>query len=131
MYYYDLRKVAYEYEQAEEYLVAGDKENAIKHYQLAIDNYNYADNECVCSPHTKFIIEVTGKRRKHLDILSIVDASSWKIDMLRNGDSQKIGEHKSGWWKCLRQCIRNMKNHLLLYSQMRHTEESAQENPPC
>lgn len=100
--HYDVRNVAYEYEQAEEYLAAGDVENAIKHYQLAIDNYNLADNEEVCSPYTKFPIEVTGKRIKYLSLIAMEGEASWKIEKLSKKATLKQDGQISGWWRRLR-----------------------------
>lgn len=53
---YDIRNVGYKYMMAEECRNNGDIENAVKHYESAINNYEYCDNEYILSPSSPYSI---------------------------------------------------------------------------
>ena len=52
--YYDIRNVGYEYLLAERCLQAKEYEQAIAHYQAAIDNYENVDNEYLQDPDEEY-----------------------------------------------------------------------------
>jgi hypothetical protein len=83
-YYYDILKVDEEYEIAKLYEKRGDIWHAIKHYQLAVDNYQFADNEYLVSPDSSYIIQwADGTVESHSGVVSTVNKSYRKLRKLR------------------------------------------------
>ena len=83
---YDIRNVGYEYLIAETCANNGDIENAIKHYQSAIDNYEYADNEYLLNPDSPYsITECDGSTQSFPSVNEMVDESYMKIERLSKG----------------------------------------------
>ena len=65
---YDIMNVGHEYIMAEKCRKDGDVENAIKHYQSAIDNYKYDDNEYTLSPDSPYEITELGETISFLSV---------------------------------------------------------------
>jgi hypothetical protein len=83
-YYHDIMKVDEEYEIAKLYEKRGDIKHAIEHYQLAVDNYQYADNEYLLSPDSSYIIKwADGTVESHSGVESTVNKSYRKLRKLR------------------------------------------------
>lgn len=80
---YDIRNVGYEYMMAEQCRKDGDKENAIKHYQSAIDNYNNADNEYMLSPNSPYEITELGETISFPSVNEMVSDSYKRIRKLK------------------------------------------------
>lgn len=83
---YDIRKVAYEYMMAEILRKEGDLDNAIKHYQSAIDNYEYADNEYLLDPDSPYTETVDGETVSYPSAKELAEKSYvkiWKLECRR------------------------------------------------
>lgn len=82
---YDIRNVGFEYMQAVSCAKNGDIEKAIKHYQSAIDNYEYADNEYILSSDSPYTItEYDGSTQSFPSVSHMVEESYRGIRKLRN-----------------------------------------------
>lgn len=81
---YDIRNVGYEYMQAVSCVEKGDIENAIKHYQYAIDNYDNADNEYILPPDSPYTIMEYGSTQSFPSVKRMVEESYRKIRELRH-----------------------------------------------
>lgn len=82
---YDIRNVGLEYMQAVSCAKNGDIENAIKHYQSDIDNYEYADNEYILSSDSLYTItEYDGSTQSFPSVSHMVEESYRGIRNLRN-----------------------------------------------
>ena len=80
-----IRNVGFEYMQAVSCAKNGDIENAIKHYQSAIDNYEYADNEYILSSDSPYTITAYDRSTQSCPIVSpLVDESDRAISKCRN-----------------------------------------------
>ena len=80
---YDIMNVGHEYMMAEKCRKDGDVENAIKHYQSAIDNYKYADNKYTLSPDSPYEITDLGETIsfpsvKKWCLIRIKELGNWK-----------------------------------------------------
>jgi tetratricopeptide (TPR) repeat protein len=95
-YHYDIMKVGDEYEIAKVYERRGDREKAIKHYQLAVDNYQYADNEYLLSPDSSYqITSDDGSTETVPSVNSMVRKSYKKLRKLRKKGTKDRRDYES------------------------------------
>lgn len=77
---YDIRNVGFEYIQAVSCAKNGEIENAIKHYQSAIYNYENADNEYILTPDSSYTItEYDGSTLSFPSVNHMIEESYRKI----------------------------------------------------
>lgn len=87
---YDIRNVGYEFILAEKMYNEGDLENAAKHYQSAIDNYNNADNEYLLSPDSPYTITEMGKTISIPSVNDMVDKSYDRLRKIKSKNKKMI-----------------------------------------
>ena len=81
--HYDIRNVGYEYLQAEKCLKEKDIDGAKLHYQLAIDNYEYADNEYILEPDHEYSMVEDGVETNYPSLYFMREDAEYKLRKLK------------------------------------------------
>lgn len=81
---YSVLNIGYEYMKAEECLKAGYIDEAIKHFELAIANYENADDEYKLSPNSSYTIEEYGEKLCFPSINTMISKSYKRLQKLKS-----------------------------------------------